>query len=201
MPRCRGPRCRRGVFRRSRDSTTERTRPSPAMWPSRGTRASLLSSRAGVVYVRAETPTSVERSSQQVRAPRVGRCSDSSISTASGRPNTCAKTAPLPRSSSPTVRSCSSSMANVSRASAAAPAHRGMRKPLGACSASGRGFSRDACDAAEADVAGRGVDGFGLTGGGAVAQAVVRCAQVRASLDHPARDVRVGLARVVAVFR
>jgi hypothetical protein len=37
------------------------------MWPSRGTRASLLSSRAGVVYVRAETPASVERSSQRVR--------------------------------------------------------------------------------------------------------------------------------------
>jgi hypothetical protein len=43
------------------------------------------SSRAGVSCVRAGTPAPVERSSQQVRAPRVGRCSDSSISAASER--------------------------------------------------------------------------------------------------------------------
>jgi hypothetical protein len=55
----------------------------------------------------------VKRSCQQVRAARLGRCSDSSISTASGRSNRCAKTAPLPRSRSPTVRSCSSSAAGV----------------------------------------------------------------------------------------
>ena len=46
--------------------------------------------------VRAETPASVERSSQQVRAPRAGRCSDSSDSAASGRARRCARTAPLP---------------------------------------------------------------------------------------------------------
>jgi hypothetical protein len=37
-----------------------------------------------VSCVRAETPASVERGSQQVPAPRVGRCSDSSNSIASG---------------------------------------------------------------------------------------------------------------------
>src|SRR4029450_13246131 len=49
-------------------------------------------------------------------------------------------------------------------------------------------------DAAKADVAGRGVDRLGLARGGAIAQAVVRSAQVRAALDHPPRDVRSGLS-------
>ena len=40
------------------------------------------SSRAGVSCVRAETPASVERNSQQVPAPRVCRCSDSGHETA-----------------------------------------------------------------------------------------------------------------------
>ena len=44
-------------------------------------------------------------------------------------------------------------------------------------------------DAAEADVAGRRVDRLELARGRPVAQAVVRRAQVRAALDHPARDV------------
>jgi hypothetical protein len=46
----------------------------------------------------AETPASVERSSQQVRAPHVGHCSDSSNSAASGCAKRCARTAPLSRS-------------------------------------------------------------------------------------------------------
>jgi hypothetical protein len=58
------------------------------------------SSRAGVSCLRAETPASVETSSQQIRAPRVGRCSDSSDSAANGRAKRCARTAPLPRSRS-----------------------------------------------------------------------------------------------------
>ena len=52
---------------------------------------------------------------------------------------------------------------------------------------------RRAHDAAKADVARRRVDRLALAGGGAVAQAVVRCAQVRAALDHAARDVRARL--------
>jgi hypothetical protein len=43
-------------------------------------------------------------------------------------------------------------------------------------------------DAAKADVGGRGVDGLRLARGGPVAQAVVGRAQVRAALDHAARD-------------
>ena len=47
------------------------------------------------------------------------------------------------------------------------------------CAARGDACLRhDACDAAEADVAGRGVDGLCLAGGGPVAQAVVGCAQM-----------------------
>src|SRR3954468_4369072 len=47
-------------------------------------------------------------------------------------------------------------------------------------------------EAAEADVAGRGVDRFALARGGSVAQAVARRAQVRSALDHPPRDGGVG---------
>ena len=43
------------------------------------------SSRAGVNGVRAETPASVEGGASRFAAPRVGRCSDSSDSAASGR--------------------------------------------------------------------------------------------------------------------
>src|SRR5207253_9886988 len=56
-------------------------------------------------------------------------------------------------------------------------------------------------DAAEAEVRGRGVDRLALAGGRAVAQAVVRGAQVRAALDHPARDGRPRLAGDQAVGR
>src|SRR3954470_9523699 len=45
--------------------------------------------------------------------------------------------------------------------------------------------------AAESDVAGRAVLGLALTRGRAVAQAVVRRAQVRAALDHPPRTLAV----------
>src|SRR6188472_3252309 len=43
-------------------------------------------------------------------------------------------------------------------------------------------------DAAKADVARRGVDRLALAGGRAIAQAVVRRAQMRAALDHLARE-------------
>jgi len=49
-------------------------------------------------------------------------------------------------------------------------------------------------DAAEPDVRGGGVDSFALARGRAVAEAVVRGAQVGAALEHAARDVRPGLA-------
>ena len=70
---------------------------------------------AGVSCVRARDARNRERRSQQVPSPRIGRCSDSSISAASGRSNRCAKTAPLPRSRSLTLRACSSSLAGASR--------------------------------------------------------------------------------------
>jgi hypothetical protein len=53
-------------------------------------------------------PASVERRSQQVPAPRVGHCSDSSNSAASGDGNRCARTGRLPRSRSVAPCSCSS---------------------------------------------------------------------------------------------
>jgi hypothetical protein len=46
----------------------------------------------------------------------------------------------------------------------------------------------------------RRVDHLRLAGGGAVAEAVVRRAEMRAALDHPTWDVLAGLARVVARF-
>src|SRR4051812_36857704 len=49
-------------------------------------------------------------------------------------------------------------------------------------------------DAAESDVAGRGVDRLTLAGGGTEPQAVARGAQVRAALDHTAGDVRARFA-------
>src|SRR3984957_17782254 len=55
-------------------------------------------------------------------------------------------------------------------------------------------------DAAESQVRGGGVDGLALAGGRAVAQAVVRSAEVRAALDDAARDVRAGLVGGEAVF-
>src|SRR5436190_21521340 len=48
-------------------------------------------------------------------------------------------------------------------------------------------------DAAKADVGRRCVDGLALPGGGAVAQAVVGRAEVRAALDHAAGDRLVDL--------
>src|SRR5688572_31750898 len=48
--------------------------------------------------------------------------------------------------------------------------------------------------AAEADVAGRGVDGLALARGGAIAQAVVRGAEVGAPLDDPPWDVLARLS-------
>src|SRR5450432_3044479 len=48
--------------------------------------------------------------------------------------------------------------------------------------------ARVADDAAKPQVAGRGVDRLALAGGGPVAQAVARRAQMRAALDDPARN-------------
>src|SRR5215218_9496219 len=53
-------------------------------------------------------------------------------------------------------------------------------------------------DAAEADVARRRIHRLRMARGGAVAAAVARRAQVRAALDHLARDPDLRLARVVA---
>src|SRR5687768_2804412 len=55
-------------------------------------------------------------------------------------------------------------------------------------------------DAAEADVAGGGVDRLGVARGRAVAAAVARRAQVRAALDDLARNADCRLAGVVAVL-
>src|SRR6516165_1686779 len=56
-------------------------------------------------------------------------------------------------------------------------------------------------NAAEAQMAGGGVDGLALTRRGPVTQAVVRGAQVGAALGDPARDVRAGLAGYQARLR
>ena len=63
--------------------------------------------------VRAEMPAPTERSSQQVRAPGVGRCSDSSDSAATGCAERCARTAPVPRRRRLLLRLWSSSQAVV----------------------------------------------------------------------------------------
>ena len=87
------------------------------------------SSRAGVSCVRAATPASVEGNSQQVPAPRVCRCSESSDSAASGRSKRCARTAPLPRSRSLPRRSSSSSEAGASPARSRRSHLAGYRQP------------------------------------------------------------------------
>src|SRR5579859_5950104 len=56
-------------------------------------------------------------------------------------------------------------------------------------------------DAAEPEMHGRGVDSLTLAGRRTVAQAVVGGAEVRAALDHAARDVRSWLAGHQAVLR
>src|SRR5262245_3230993 len=53
-------------------------------------------------------------------------------------------------------------------------------------------------DAAEPDMAGRGVDRLGVAGSRPVAAAVVGRAQEGAALEHLARNPDVGLARIVA---
>jgi hypothetical protein len=54
--------------------------------------------------------------------------------------------------------------------------------------------------AAEADLAGVGIDRFGLASRGSVAQAVGGC-EVRAALDYASGDVRAGAGDVVARVR
>src|SRR5579862_5298941 len=54
-------------------------------------------------------------------------------------------------------------------------------------------------DAAESEVARRRIDVLGMTRRRPVAAAVVRRAQMRAALDDLARDLAVGLARIVAL--
>src|SRR5689334_20541960 len=60
---------------------------------------------------------------------------------------------------------------------------------------------RFAYDAAEADVARGRVDGLGVARCGPVAPAVVRRAEMRAALQHLARNADIGLAGVVALLR
>src|SRR6516164_7797914 len=55
-------------------------------------------------------------------------------------------------------------------------------------------------DAAKADVAGGGVDGLSVAGRRTVAAAVIGRTQVRAALQHLARDADVRLAAVVAAL-
>src|SRR3954451_20534272 len=56
-------------------------------------------------------------------------------------------------------------------------------------------------DAAEANVAGRGVDRLALSGRRPVTQTIVRGAQMRPALGHPARDPTSRLIRSVAIRR
>src|SRR5690348_1965897 len=56
-------------------------------------------------------------------------------------------------------------------------------------------------DAAEAQMAGGGVNRLGLAGRWAVTQAVIGSAQVGSALGHPARDVRAGLTGHQACLR
>ena len=60
-------------------------------------------------------------------------------------------------------------------------------------------FSPFAFDAAEAEMAGRGVDRLGVARGGAIAAAIARRAEKRAAFDHLARNLDIGLARIVAL--
>src|SRR6266851_10226252 len=53
-------------------------------------------------------------------------------------------------------------------------------------------------DAAEADMAGRGIDRLGVARCGAIAPAIVGRAKVRAALQHLAWNAHGGLARIVA---
>src|SRR5262245_14198365 len=55
-------------------------------------------------------------------------------------------------------------------------------------------------DAAESDMAGGSVDRLGVTRRRPIAPAVIRRAQMRATLQYPARNSDVGLARVIAVL-
>src|SRR5262245_27837652 len=54
--------------------------------------------------------------------------------------------------------------------------------------------------AAESEVAGGGVHRLRHARCRAVAQAVVRCAEIRPALHHPARDADLGVARVDALL-
>src|SRR5580658_2523019 len=60
-------------------------------------------------------------------------------------------------------------------------------------------WSRSAHDAAESDVARGSVDRLGVAGGGLVAAAIIRRAQMRAALEHLAGDADLRLAWVVAL--
>ncbi len=50
-------------------------------------------------------------------------------------------------------------------------------------------------------MAGRGVDRLGVPRRRAIAAAIIRRAKMRSALNHLARDLDLGLARIVAVFR
>ena len=77
---------------RSRPPETRAIRPLRSR--ERGRRDARIHVPTGVSCVRAEMPASWKGAASGFAAPRVGRCSVSSISAARGRSNPCAKTAP-----------------------------------------------------------------------------------------------------------
>ena len=77
---------------------------------------------------------------------------------------------------------------------------RRLRPPARLACRSLRRLSRRPDDAAEAQVAGRGVDGLRHPGGGPVAAAVVRRAQVRAALHDLARNARRIIRSMLAAW-
>lgn len=64
----------------------------------------------------------------------------------------------------------------------------------------GRSALVDSNDTAESDVAGRGVDRFGMARRRTIAPATGRCTKTRAAFQYPARNAHCRLARIVARF-
>src|SRR4051812_12829469 len=72
------------------------------------------------------------------------------------------------------------------------PVRRSRGSPRGWACRARRRARPSSRDAAKADVTGRGVDRLALPCSGAVAQAVVRRTEMRAALDHLAREALAG---------
>ena len=106
--------------------TNTRRPPDDALAPASLGRSESPGSRSRTVRIRRELGASGDAANKGAAtlrlASRVGGCSVSSNSAASGRSNRCAKTAPLPRSRSLAPRSCSWSQASVRCARAETPA-------------------------------------------------------------------------------